>query len=561
MRILFKLAAAAVAAAIIISAIPQAFAVKKLSQDDFIHACGRDIIGTDGEKLELKGMAMGNNVYMNMPDPNYKHHTASSYKELAEMGFNCVRFYINYQLFEDDKRPYKYKKTGFDWLDKNIRWAKKYGIGVIINMHCPQGGYQSQGTGMALWTDRSNQKRLTALWSEIAARYADEPAVWGYGLINEPYVPLKDSMEETFGQYETYTSELVKAVRRASPYQAIFVECLCSAKDINGGKQADWEWFVPENTFPYIDDDNIVYEFHCYEPFHFTHQNAEWAGTYGITMTYPSDEIVRAEYENGWVGCTKMKKINTDGDWGYFESEAASLTDKYNVALVTLGINGSQGEGAVYYDDISVTEVSPDGKSKIKYQYDFSGGSADMFSLWSSDGTGEAVVVGGGRNNSYCLKISGSKSLFTACSNRFELKKGYKYYISGYIKTENTRCSPRISIDFSKASSFYTANKNYIESRIKIYADFSKKHNVPLYLGEFGVIADGFKQGRNGAYWVADVIDICRKYNIGFNYHSFHEEAFGFYSNSALELPDKKNEELAELFNTVLAQSADKRSK
>ncbi|MDE6132527.1 MAG: hypothetical protein K2G04_04015, partial [Oscillospiraceae bacterium] len=76
--------------------------------------------------------------------------------------------------------------------------------------------------------------------------------------------------------------------------------------------------------------------------------------------------------------------------------------------------------------------------------------------------------------------------------------------------------------------------------------------NVPVYLGEFGVIADGFKEDRNGVKWVSDVIDICRKYDIGFNYHSFHEEAFGFYANSALDFPDNKNEELEELFESIL---------
>lgn len=552
MRLLGKLVTVIMALSILFTVIPQVSAAKKLTQEDFVHADGRYVIGTDGERLELRGMAMGNNVYMNLSEPNYKHHTEKSYKELSEMGFNCVRFYINYQLFEDDRKPYTYKKSGFDWLDKNIRWAKKHGIGVIINMHCPQGGYQSSGNGMALWTDKSNQKRLTALWSEIAERYADEPAVWGYGLINEPYVPLKATMEETFEQYENYISELVKAVRGASPYQAIFMECLCNAKDTDGGSSPDWDWFVPENTFPDIDDKNIVYEFHTYEPFRFTHQNAEWAGNKGITMTYPSDNIIATENDGGWVGCTEMRKISSDDAWEYFESEAAMLTDKYNVACITLAVNGNQGDGTVYYDDITVTEVSPDGKKNTKYQYDFNCGSIDMFSEWSVDGTGKAFYSEEGRNKSGCLKISGSCSLFTASANRFELKKGYKYYISGYIKKENTQCIPRISIDFSKAERIYTANKDYIESKIKPYADFSQKHDVPMYMGEFGVITDGFKEDRNGVGWVADIIDICRKYDIGFNYHAFHEEAFGFYSNSALELPDKKNEELAELFEGIL---------
>ena len=80
------------------------------------------------------------------------------------------------------------------------------------------------------------------------------------------------------------------------------------------------------------------------------------------------------------------------------------------------------------------------------------------------------------------------------------------------------------------------------------YVQFSKKHNVPIYLGEFGVISEGFENGRSGADWVKDIISICRKYNIGFNYHVYNEPAFGLYD----DYPDGRNEELAELFRKML---------
>ena len=192
---LLKLAALLSAAVMMTVSAGYPVSAQKYTADDFVHAEGRKIIGTDGKELHIQGMALGNNVWSNPSSPDLSHHSESTYKELSEMGFNCVRFYINYGLFESDVNPYHYKKSGFDWLDKNIRWAKKYGMGIIINMHYPQGKYQSNGEGLELWTKKSNQDRLTALWKKIARRYADEPTVWGYGLINEPVVPMKDTME------------------------------------------------------------------------------------------------------------------------------------------------------------------------------------------------------------------------------------------------------------------------------------------------------------------------------------------------------------------------------
>lgn len=553
MKLCGKIIAVIIAAAAVIALMPDVFAAKKQDQSDFVHTDGRDIIGTDGEKLEIRGMAMGNNAFAGKPMPEYTHHTESSYKKLSEMGFNCVRFYLNYNIFESDSKPYHYKKSGFEWLDKNIAWAKKYNIGIIFNMHCPQGGYQSQGNGMALWTDKKNQDRLAALWKEIARRYANEPTVWGYGLINEPIVPLKGDTEGSFQQYKDLFTRLVKEVRSVSPYQAIFVERLCNVRDTEGKQTSDWEWLIdPENTFFAVDDDNIVYEFHTYDYFHFTHQNAEWAGTGGKTMTYPSEEIVSVEYENGWAGAADTKEVKKEDGWSYFESETISLNNSCNIGMAVIRAVGSTENGGAYFDDITLTEVSPNGKKSVKYYYDCNGNTTGSFSSWSADNTGVLSAAPNEGREGGCLKISGSRKNFSASAERFVLKKGYKYYVSGYAKTDDPDCYPSVTIDLAKARTFDTFDKEYLDKAIKPYAEFSKKHNVPLYVGEFGVISEGFKEGRNGVGWVSDMIDIFRKYGMGFNYHAFHEEAFGLYGNSAEELPAKENKALSEMFKEKL---------
>src|SRR5574344_946521 len=111
------------------------------------------------------------------------------YGRVKAMGFNSVRFYINYALFESDSRPGQYREQGFSWLDQNIAAARDQGVGLILNMHYPQGGFQSNGAGDALWNSKKNQDRLVALWKEIAKRYRGEPVIIGYGLVNEP-VPV-----------------------------------------------------------------------------------------------------------------------------------------------------------------------------------------------------------------------------------------------------------------------------------------------------------------------------------------------------------------------------------
>lgn len=357
----------------------------------FIQTNGRTLQDKDGKDYLIKGIAFGNNISENPSFPLYNcHHTEDSYRELSELGFNSVRFYLNYGLFEDDSNPYEYKEAGFEWLKHNINWAKKYGIRLILNMHYPQGGYQSGGKGGALWTDEENQKRLTALWTEIARRYADEPAIIGYGLVNEPVVAIKTNEEDCLNQWQELAQTITDSIRTVDTNHLIFMECMCATLNMDTGN-TNWSTFNNDQNFMLIDDKNVVYEFHNYYPHSFTHQDLDWAGTAGKTCTYPDDS------------------------------------------------------------------------------------------------------------------------------------KSY--------------------------------NKVNLEYNVNNYVRFSVKYNVPIYCGEFGAGFPAFEENRGGDVWVSDTIDLFVKYNVGFNYHDYHEYSFGLYRSSSISLPDNRNELLYNIFKKKLAEN------
>ena len=215
------------------------------------------------------------------------------------------------------------------------------------------------------------------------------------------------------------------------------------------------------------------------------------------------------------------------------------------MAAVVTASNLGEG-GTAYFDDITLTEISPKGKRRTLFKADFSGGILNS-SPWSEDGSGISEYYDGDGNNAKgCLKISGTTSVYVQNFKRFEMKKGYKYMISGYIKSDSS--SPEIRMDMSLSENIRSFDKDYLEESFMPYVKFSEKHNVPIYLGEFGVISEGFDNCRNVVGWVRDMISICRKYNIGFDYHVYNELPFGLYD----DYPNGKNEELAKLFGEVL---------
>ncbi|MDR1674347.1 MAG: glycoside hydrolase family 5 protein [Oscillospiraceae bacterium] len=530
--------------------------VDVLYPDDtgFLHTDGRLLIDSNGEPYTVKGMAFGNCVWDNPPNPVLTHHTESSYAELRELGFNSVRFYLNYRLFEEDTDPYTYKESGFGWLDMNIRWAKKYGMKLVLNMHYPQGGFQSQGNGMDLWLDIENQNRLDALWTEIARRYADEPVILGYGLVNEPVVPIIGTVDESFDQWKNLAQRLADGIRTVDTNHPIFVERLCAIKDTATGNE-NWGDLNGERNYFLIDGENIVYEFHTYDPFPFTHQDTDWAGTAGAVKTYPNEDEVFGVNSQWAAGVFTGTPADTDSnEWQYLESPKYTVTEESGLKLCGAVFQSQYigTSGFTYADDIVLKEFDPDGNERIIFSEDFSAGNTG-FNYWSDNGKGTGAWANIGKDSSGSLSIFGATGDANFTKSYFIAKPGYSYQACAWVKLdrclETANVKPRV--DFYTADEVHVMNKEYLESCIVSYLQFGIENDVPIYCGEFGAISVSFTKNRGGEAWVTDFLDICKKYDVNWNYHTYHEGGFGLYMNSAYSLPANKNEYLYDVFKKI----------
>ena len=495
------------------------------------HTEGSSIISPSGEQAVLYGMGFGNDFWEGSLENMGLHHDENSFKEMSELGFNSVRFLLNYRWFEEDSAPYVYKQEGFDFLNQSIAWAKKYNIGLVLNMHYPQGGYQSQGKGTALWTDPENQKRLVSLWGEIARRYADEPAIIGYGIVNEPVVPEKSTAGESVGQCRSLVQRCTDEIRKYDQNHIIFAERVAAIQDVTTGETL-WAEYSTDLLWYLIDDQNVVYEEHFYEPTTFTHQTAQ------KTAEYPSEELYTGKYLSYWVNCISAKQTQNPS---YFETDYFQRTDEYNLFSPVLH-TWRTGSGTARFDNITVTEYSPDGSSRVIWQEDFSD-EPEIIAEWSSDGSGGHITSGG------CCALSGGNEEYVLTLRRFELKEGCRYKVSGYIDGDLPEGGGAdIRADFALVEKIFSSGREYIFNGLSELTEFSKKNNVPVFLGEFGADAESFKDDRGGERWVEDVLDYCTENGLSFSYHAYHEPMFGFYPEDTSSLPQHRNEALAKLF-------------
>ncbi len=503
----------------------------------FLRVLGAHLVNDAGARTRLRGVAFGNEVWGNVAVPR-GHHSEADFERLAHMGMNSVRFYLNYRTFEDDDAPGVYKEAGWDWLDENVAWARKHGVYLVLNMHAPAGGYQSQGKGVALWSEPAMQTRFIALWRAIAERYANEGAVAGYDILNEP-VPHK-----TRAEWHELAERTIAAIREVDSKHAVFVE---RVNAVNG----DWSEDSERNFFR-VSDPNVVYEFHFYKPFHFTHQNAFWTDLAAREGSYPDESIAEVE----WFHLDSRKQAKSkalppgDADWKLLATEPFTVND----AALVVGkpvLTCDRNAGEAWFDDITLERLGKGGRPEKVWQTDLDTRRGWYF--WTEDGQGTADVSTEGHGDQTSLRIRGTSASAHLSSDplRFLLEKGKTYRMTGWMKgkgvTKNASCA--LQLDFAESKvPVHARTKDYLRQELDAYVAWGKRENVPLYLGEFGTIRTSFDEDRGGLRWTRDMLELIDERGLSYAYHAYHEENFGvFFGDGSLPDPKHANTALLEL--------------
>jgi endoglucanase len=112
-----------------------------------------------------------------------------------------------------------------------------------------------------MFTDpQANKARFLGLWKQIAEHYADAPDMVLFELLNEPHDGL------TSFAWNEMIPDVLAAIRPSNPTRNLIV--------------GPGNWYNVSQLYTLTlpkDDKHLIASVHYYEPFHFTHQGAEWA--------------------------------------------------------------------------------------------------------------------------------------------------------------------------------------------------------------------------------------------------------------------------------------------
>ncbi|HEY3497125.1 MAG TPA: glycoside hydrolase family 5 protein [Polyangiaceae bacterium] len=512
-----------------------------------VHVEGERIVGPDGQPLELRGMSFGNRVWLDDRMPRV-HHDERDFERLAALGMNAVRFYVNYRTLESDEAPGQWLADGWQWLDDNVAWAKRHGVYLVLNLHVPPGGFQSLGKGKALWTDPKMQARFLTVWRAIAERYATEPTIAGLDLLNEPVV------ENGPDDWKSLAERAIETIREVDPNHAIFVERFNAIR-------GDWSENQDRN-FIRVSDPNVVYEFHFYKPFHFTHQSAQWVDFAAEKQRYPDEKVAEAEwflteYATGTFNSPKLPP--GDSDWRYYEGLAFQVTNpRLVIGKPSLACQRA-GAGKAYFDDIVLERLDKAGKS-VETLYRVNLETTRGWYFWEKTPRGARALEKQGHGDQSSLSITGTvdDANLGADFLRFQPKQGETYRLSGWMKGERipADASCKIRLDFSSSSvPVHSRGKAFLAQELEAYLAWGRREKVPLFLGEFGAIRFAFEDDRGGDRWTEDMLDLLLEKKLSFTYHDYHEDHFGlFLGEGSLPEEAQLNRPLYEVFRRKLAK-------
>ncbi|MBD3943278.1 cellulase family glycosylhydrolase [Microbacterium sp. NEAU-LLC] len=268
--------------------------------EGFLRADGERITDGEGHDVLLRGVNVNQLVDFYQPRaevPATRPLTEDDFAGMAEYGFDVVRLGISWSALEPTRGELD---AGYlERIDQAVEWAKGHGIRTVIDLHqdgwsnaaTPEGTVCRPGTDpmwgydgapewatitdgaprcaftgrdispagdrafQHFWFDTDGiQTALVRTWGELAARYADEPAVAGFDLMNEPgfgeTAPVTTSL--LLGRYY---DRAIRAIREAGAPQIVFIEpsILWSGLGFDSGP-----------SLAFTDDANIVFSPHLY---------------------------------------------------------------------------------------------------------------------------------------------------------------------------------------------------------------------------------------------------------------------------------------------------------
>ncbi len=198
---------------------------------------------------------------------------------IKNAGFNSVRIPIRWSAHAQADSPFTIDSNFLQRVDWAIQQAFNNQLVAIINIH----HYNE------LFAQPQNHKqRFLAIWKQLSEHYQNYSQKLVFEILNEPHDQLTPEL------WNEYLADALEIIRQNNPNRAVIVGT------------ANWGGVDALQKLKLPEDDYLILTFHYYNPFHFTHQGAEWVegsdAWLGTRWLGSAEEIKAIQHDFDLVG-------------------------------------------------------------------------------------------------------------------------------------------------------------------------------------------------------------------------------------------------------------------
>ena len=209
-------------------------------------------LGMNFSYLENWWLGTKDKGYADFADYVVAKNKEREFAKIARAGFKTVRIPINFGPWASMDKPFRWiEPEGLEIADRFVKAAVDAGLIAIVDLHHVEMDRTLKGA--------DSTDRVVWIWKELASRYRRlDPEKVLFEIRNEPH----DIEPEA---WRKQAEAVVEAIREIAPHHTLIVgfhewnsrQAMIDSKPLNYG--------------------NIIYTFHYYDPFIFTHQGATWS--------------------------------------------------------------------------------------------------------------------------------------------------------------------------------------------------------------------------------------------------------------------------------------------
>jgi len=215
------------------------------------------------EDVLAKGVNLSNwfNDYSD-PSQYATRFSLSTLQLIKSSGFTYVRIPIGVTILFNPANPSQLNTTNLPYVDAAVNNCIRAGLAVTINVHP-----LTNETDSLLANDPAFVDKMAAYWKAVATYFKVYPAdQLFFEVYNEAHASAAGLTTQGFSWWQPVQEKMVSAIREVTQEHSIIV----------GGE--GWNNIAGLTQLAPYNFQNIIYVFHFYDPFLFTHQGASWTG-------------------------------------------------------------------------------------------------------------------------------------------------------------------------------------------------------------------------------------------------------------------------------------------